>query len=388
MASEAGRAAEEGEFRRRFFTEFLRDCYTFQENNTDFPRPPGRGLGDLKRRAKDKVLAFLSGKGIVRRPFDLDAHSASLLSTVGRLDGLERAYGLLGDEHSRQLLLDLLRYRILGKRHVKLPLNDGRFWADYNSVDSRFLKERRTFRTCWDWDLNLYEVPAPGGAPLKLHVTPLGILNTFLLEQYAYTKGGQCIRAREGDVVIDGGGCWGDTALYFADLVGPRGRVYSFEFDGENQEVFRRNLALNPHLEGIVRIVPKAMWVESGREISYRTDGPATTLAGPPCDAGGADARVLTLAIDDLAAEEGLDRVDFIKMDIEGSELSALRGAERTLRSFRPTLAISIYHNDEDFVAIPDYIDRLGLGYEFFLDHFTLHHAETVLFARPGAGRA
>jgi hypothetical protein len=70
-------------------------------------------------------------------------------------------------------------------------------------------------------------------------------------------------------------------------------------------------------------------------------------------------------------------------MDIEGAELGALRGAERTLREFRPRLAISVYHREDDLVEIPRYLDGLGLGYEFFLDHFTIYGEETVLFAQP-----
>jgi hypothetical protein len=70
-------------------------------------------------------------------------------------------------------------------------------------------------------------------------------------------------------------------------------------------------------------------------------------------------------------------------MDIEGAELPALRGAEATLRAFRPKLAIALYHRLDDFIDIPAYLDGLGLGYAFFLGHFTIHSEETVLFARP-----
>jgi len=69
-------------------------------------------------------------------------------------------------------------------------------------------------------------------------------------------------------------------------------------------------------------------------------------------------------------------------MDIEGAELDALRGAEQTLRAFKPRLAISLYHNKTDLTEIPEYLNALDLGYEFYLDHFTIHNEETVLFAR------
>ena len=75
--------------------------------------------------------------------------------------------------------------------------------------------------------------------------------------------------------------------------------------------------------------------------------------------------------------------VDFIKMDIEGAESEALEGAKQTIRAFHPKLAISVYHKLDDFWTIPKYIDQLGMGYRFYLRHFTIHREETVLFAGP-----
>jgi FkbM family methyltransferase len=366
------------EFRNRFFEELLRDCYSFQERNTDYSGFTASRFDRLKRKLKDRALALLSAQGFGRRIHDVSGVSQVLLSTVSRLDELEKTYDLLEDDHSRQTFLDLLRYKILGPRHVKLPLNDSRFWAEYDSVDARFLKERRTL-AFWGWDFHLYE-PEEG---LRLHCNHAGILNTFRLEQYAYRRDGQSVSASEGDVVIDGGGCTGDTTLYFAARVGSKGRVYTFEFEQRNLEIMAQNLALNPHLSASVEIVPRALWGESDEALDYDPNGPATTIA---LKEEPGTTKAMTLSIDDLVEREGLDKVDFVKMDIEGAELSALKGAERTLRAFRPTLAISAYHREEDLVNIPAYIDGLELGYEFLLDHFTLHQAETVLFARTPSG--
>ena len=68
-------------------------------------------------------------------------------------------------------------------------------------------------------------------------------------------------------------------------------------------------------------------------------------------------------------------------MDIEGAELNALKGAEETIRRFKPKLAITVYHSLNDFWEIPEWLESLGLGYKFYLRHFTIHAEETVLFA-------
>jgi hypothetical protein len=59
----------------------------------------------------------------------------------------------------------------------------------------------------------------------------------------------------------------------------------------------------------------------------------------------------------------------------------ALRGGERSIRRWKPKLAISLYHRPEDFFVIPLWLDALGLGYRFHLDHYSIHHEETVLYA-------
>ena len=57
--------------------------------------------------------------------------------------------------------------------------------------------------------------------------------------------------------------------------------------------------------------------------------------------------------LDAIVARFGLPRVDFIKMDIEGSEKQALAGAAQTLKRFKPRMALAAYHKPEDPAAIP-----------------------------------
>jgi hypothetical protein len=92
-----------------------------------------------------------------------------------------------------------------------------------------------------------------------------------------------------------------------------------------------------------------------------------------------------TRTIDGLVSSDKVKKIDFLKMDIEGSELGALHGSEKALRRWRPKLAISLYHRPEDLFTIPLWLDSLDCGYRFFLDHYSIHHEETVLYATAAA---
>jgi len=70
----------------------------------------------------------------------------------------------------------------------------------------------------------------------------------------------------------------------------------------------------------------------------------------------------------------------FIKMDIEGAELSALRGAERLISEQSPDMAISVYHCVNHFWDIPYYISRLSSRYSFYLRAHTAATLESVLY--------
>jgi hypothetical protein len=99
------------------------------------------------------------------------------------------------------------------------------------------------------------------------------------------------------------------------------------------------------------------------------------------------DGSVETIAIDEWVAQRAIPRIDFIKLDVEGAELNVLRAAEKTIRAFRPRLAVSVYHKEDDLIAIPDFLRGLNCGYKLLLDHFTIHNEETSLFADPQAAR-
>ena len=360
-------------FKADFIKSLLEACSSVQTGNTDWKRLGGGISKRLKASLADIYSGFLQRFHLVQ----CDYSRSALAFTLEHLDAFESFYCMLEDEASRTLLVKLLTFKILGSRHVALPLNTPQFWEKYRSLDQKYCRQRRT-TAVWNrsWFLNRYELPASGGT-ISLHAHPLTVLATCLLEQYAYRKSNPPVAVKPGDVVIDGGGCWGDTALYFADQATESGKVFSFEFMQENIGVFKRNLDLNPKLAGRIVLVPQALWNCSGKTLSFDSNGPGTRV-GPEGESSANAVRTVT--IDDYVASQNLPRVDFIKLDIEGAELQALQGASQTIKTFKPRLAVSVYHREDDLLLIPAGLNALGIGYRFYLDHFTIHGEETVLF--------
>ena len=75
------------------------------------------------------------------------------------------------------------------------------------------------------------------------------------------------------------------------------------------------------------------------------------------------------------------NKVSFIKMDIEGAEINALKGAKDIIQKNLPKLAISVYHNISDLWQIPLFIKSIDSRYQIFLRHHTEYRYETVCYA-------
>jgi len=304
--------------------------------------------------------------------------SKALAYILPHATGLEWLYQHLCDEESRRVLVQVQLYRALGERCVKLPLNNKDYWAKLEAVDKLARDAETVDLGFLGWKAYKMRLESLG-YPLQLFLRPPGVVHQLLLQQYRCQLADRVIEAAEGDTVIDGGGCYGETALYFAFKTGSAGQVISFEFMPENLSIFHLNMSLNPDLAQRVKLIEKPLWERSGEKLFIEGSGPGTRIRS---DASDPNARQIeTISIDDLVSKNGLDKLDFIKMDIEGAELKALMGAEKSIRKYRPEMAISIYHKPEDFWTISQYIAGLGLGYRFALRHFTIHQEETVFFA-------
>jgi len=293
------------------------------------------------------------------------------------LDKLRLLHTWLADTYSQTLLIKVVVRRILGQAYLQPLIDENEETMRFSRAKSLILEAstRIINMGSTDFHLNYYDLTTIG-YPLKLHIHEMNVVWTFMSEQYHYQHGDIDLGVKQDDIVIDGGGCWGDTALYFASKNAKA--VYSFEFTKENLQIFHNNLAGNASNSQVISIIESALWNEDDITLNFKNAGPATSVVLNRA----LEETVVTITIDTFVEREHIERIDFIKMDIEGAELKALEGARRTIERFAPHLAITVYHKQEDLCTIPQYLKSLCPDYEFYIDHFTTTMMETVLFAR------
>jgi len=195
----------------------------------------------------------------------------------------------------------------------------------------------------------------------------------YWLGSYEYQK--QKIFSEEirpGDVVYDLGANVGFYSLLASFLVGPKGRVYSFEPLPSNLEFLRNHLALNK----VSNCVVYGVAVSDSCGTANFSRGSQPTLGRLEALTGNS-ITVQTVTLDDLVATGEIPAPSVIKCDIEGGEYAALKGATRTLAAATPALLLAS-HGQEIHARCCNLL--LDLGYVLTpLDGRPLDRTEEVL---------
>ncbi|MDY4190733.1 MAG: FkbM family methyltransferase [Oscillospiraceae bacterium] len=187
-----------------------------------------------------------------------------------------------------------------------------------------------------------------------------------------------------GEHYVDCGAYSGDTLEEFFRVCGERfGSAAALEPDPKNfAKLLRRAGALG--LSGEF-FCPCGVWDADGEHAFAGRGGRSAAFSGVVGTRRGRSGQTVPVrALDSLLAGRP---VTFLKMDVEGCELRALRGARELIRTQAPKLLISAYHRSEDLFALPLYLHDLQPDYRFYLRHQPYLPAwETVLLAIPEEG--
>lgn len=315
-----------------------------------------------------------------KNAFDVARHAGFSTFFFENYDQFYTTYMLLNDQISKDLFLRLILFRLLGHNHINV---NGLRWSNIEKALGE-VNEYGQGKSSIDANILGLELQKFDQIPFfdhkfDLESVNLNILYGAWLKQYYFDRQGIRIQPEDGDVVIDAGTCMGETTTFFAASVGEKGFVHGFDMLPIHLAITQHNLEQN-NLADRAKIIGYGVSnITQGQEVQANANG--DNVINPSLRLVESPDTLPTIRIDDYVAKEGLDKVDFIKMDIEGAELSALHGAVETIKAHKPKLAISIYHLYEDYVTIPQFIKQTCPDYEFYLDNYTILDQETILYA-------
>ncbi len=154
---------------------------------------------------------------------------------------------------------------------------------------------------------------------------------------------------RPGDVAIDGGANIGLFTLMAAARVGGGGRVVACEPSPTTMALLRDNVALNAY--GWVDLREVALAERPGRlRMRVFTPGSGFSSFAPADTSAGTQVDVAVATLDEVAGDL-LERTSLVKLDVEGAELLALKGAPRLLEQARPDFIVELE---------PEHLERQG----------------------------
>jgi FkbM family methyltransferase len=174
-------------------------------------------------------------------------------------------------------------------------------------------------------------------------------------------------------VYIDGGAFDGGTAVDFIRFCNSSyKKIYCFEPDATNAANTKANLSSYQNVE----VVSAGLWSEPATLAFSKRGSASSTFRSNSADLSQEMIRVVS--VDSMTLERP---VTFIKLDVEGAETQAIKGAQNTIKHDKPTLAICLYHRIEDLFEIPHMIKSLAPEYKLYVRHYTRGVYETVLYA-------
>jgi FkbM family methyltransferase len=180
-------------------------------------------------------------------------------------------------------------------------------------------------------------------------------------------------RKGEGISVLDGGAFQGETFLIARELIKIKEWVF-IEPDSRNFDIL---VKATSHLSEKKIFLETALY-STKMELNFNST--ANTLGSYLSETGGH--KVVTSTIDEIYDYGNLE-LDFIKLDVEGSELEALYGGQQTINSRKPFLAISTYHTPTDHWEIPMYIRNTFPFYDLYIRLHGEQTFDTVLYCVP-----
>ena len=349
------------------------------------------------KQIKDLVETFISPEGVGRRYlFGRNEHSV-LLSKLFEIDGFVDDFaesGSLwkgkavfhGDEVPKDAIMVNCSMSVMpvsaSKRIDKLQVFGSFAYHDFLELLPglvglpNFIDE-----TCYDFKENIKEWEKLENSlfddeskEVLRSILKYRLTGDYLyMEQFSFRPKDQYfedfLNFELNEIFVDAGGFDGDTTEIFCDKNPDYDKVFFFEPDITNLKNAKNRLKDYKKIE----YIPLGVSDKHGTLWFNANNGSASSIG----DSGNTEINVTTID------KHIQPKVTFIKMDLEGWELKALKGAKRHILEDHPKMAIAVYHHPSDFWKIFNYIFSLRQDYKVFLRHYTEGWSETIMYFEP-----
>ena len=262
---------------------------------------------------------------------------------------------------SNNMFDSLIPFDVLGYVYPELQSFNQAFWG----IREDFIKHREKYekvRELLDDDISRTVLDALVAyrkeLDIKVYQKPFALSNKQYFEEFL----------PKNKVFVDGGSFDGQNVIDYREFVPNYKHIYAFEPDKDSMLVVKNKLKDYSN----VTYLPYGI---SQKEEVLRFNPCADS--GSCFDSTGS-IECKCVALDDIVKEDSA----YIKLDIEGAELDAIKGATRLIRN-GSLLAVSVYHKPQDIWQIILYINEINPNYVYKLRHYTSSVFETVLYAIP-----
>ncbi len=275
---------------------------------------------------------------------------------VNNLNKFKKTLLFIDDSYSKDIFIKVLNYKINSYDHYNLDLtflpvtkNKELYWRQIeNKIKNIFYNIIKNKRL-----LNMFA-------------------SNLSRRLYEYND---IVTLKGKKVIFDIGAYNGDTAIMFSFLA-KEATIFAFE---PVSDIF---CELKENTRYFNNIIPIKCGIWSRTEKKYIKKSIRSNYIGVGSfisEEG--DEIIHVTSIDDFVESNSLRGVDYIKIDIEGAEIEALKGAKKTIEKFKPDLAICIYHKVSHMWEIPLWIKDNFPFYKIYIDHKNVSIGDTICYA-------
>ena len=267
----------------------------------------------------------------------------------------------VGEEKAYRTISQQLISLGFDEAHIHI-MNEFFYWQTREYFDVNFEEYRKAYMLLEDeFSRQVYIERIKKGfllSDISQIVSPCG-------EEYFDKK----VILKEDEVFIDCGGFDGDSALRFIEQCGGKYQdIIIFEPEFSKKAIIEKNMGENRY-----QLYPLGVWSKSTK-LYFNAMGTGSSYVSK--ERG--KYIVETMALDEVVYDR---RPTYNKMDIEGAEQEALKGCRKIIQTYKPKLAICIYHKPEDLYEIPIMIKEINPEYKLYVRQYANAWFDTVLYA-------